>query len=181
MLNYTLYRCDKNLIQESKEFFNNKYLKKLKNENIVSRYLVIRLMKNYTHSNVRFLETFQNGAPKPIEDMYWSISHKTISNTIYVGATIDFKPIGIDIEYIKPRSKELLDIFSLEEYKIFGKKTWLNFYKIWTSKEALIKKLNLTLNNIENICFIDETHINYLDIIYKVRINKTKKLLYAIV
>lgn len=181
MFSYTIQECDKNLLHEAKNFFGNIYIKKLKDESIASRYLIIKLIEKSTCLNVKFLETFKNGAPKPLKNLYWSVSHKTISNTIYLSAIISTKPIGIDIEYIRPRSKELLNIFSTEEYKIFGKKNWLNFYKIWTTKEALIKKLNLTFNDLKNIHFVNKTNVTYSNVNYKVNIREIDYLICAIV
>lgn len=75
---------------------------------------------------------------------YWSVSHKPE----YVAAAISSVPVGIDIELNVLRSHELLETFSVPD--------WQTFYRHWVCKEALIKLLQLTINDLSHIQIEDE-------------------------
>jgi 4'-phosphopantetheinyl transferase len=77
-----------------------------------------------------------DGAPLPNEGFYWSLSHKRR----WAGAVIARSPVGLDIEEIAPRSPELFDkIGSPGEWDLLGGRTWENFFRLWTAKEATLK------------------------------------------
>ncbi len=180
MLKYKVQKCNNFFLKKAKNFFDYK-IKNMSDESIASRYLVIKLMEASNYHNISFLETLPSGAPKPISNLYWSISHKIVSKEIYIGVVISSEPIGIDIEYKKPRSCELLNFFSDKEYAILGDKNWLNFYKIWTAKEALIKKLNLELSQIKTIKFLNANYIQYLNLSYPIITKDETNIIYTIV
>ena len=70
---------------------------------------------------------------------YYSISYT--SNNILVW--VSKKPVWIDIEKYKYRDTLFFDQCLEEEWKCFNRKSWANFYVIWTAKEALFKYLKL--------------------------------------
>lgn len=59
--------------------------------------------------------------------------------------------LGIDIEFLKPRSKDFLEIFSKNEYEIIWEKNLENFYLMWTAKESIIKYVNGNLDDMWNM------------------------------
>ncbi len=76
------------------------------------------------------------GAPLPENGVYWSISHKPK----YAAAVCSNIPVGIDIEKIRPRGSALLNyIAKSDEWNHFNEKSWFNFFRIFTSKEAVLK------------------------------------------
>ncbi len=76
------------------------------------------------------------GAPLPVNGVYWSISHKPK----FAAAVCSNIPVGIDIEKIRPRGSALLNyIATPDEWNHFTEQNWLNFFRIFTSKEAVLK------------------------------------------
>lgn len=76
------------------------------------------------------------GAPVPENGVFWSVSHKSSS----AAAICSSFPSGIDVEIIRPRTESLMDyIASEDEWRIFDKKEWVSFYRIFTAKEAVLK------------------------------------------
>ena len=82
------------------------------------------------------LEKEENGAPVPAGGIYWSLSHKSR----YVAAVAAPKPVGIDIEQIRP-VKEGLDqrIAGPGEWNLFPGDRRVAFFRCWTAKEAVLK------------------------------------------
>jgi 4'-phosphopantetheinyl transferase len=80
-------------------------------------------------------------------DIHYNLSH---SGNIIVAA-FDSKPIGIDVEIIKPVSYQITrKVFDAEEQKHFetlsDREKLVYFYTIWTMKEAYLKKEGLGLS-----------------------------------
>lgn len=100
-----------------------------------------------------------NGAPIPDKGIYWSISHKNS----FAAAVCALYPIGIDIEYITPRTTALFSrIADKEEWGIFKDISWDNFYKIFTAKEAVLKMKGEGLKGLKKSRvqeILDDTHI----------------------
>lgn len=78
------------------------------------------------------------------------------------------KRIGIDIEELKDRNFNMIMDFCFNEYERHLVDTandkMLEFYKIWTSKEAYIKFKNLDFSYIKSVGFNEI--LNKMDIIY---------------
>ena len=121
------------------EEFNISYLKKEdiekisnykndinKKQGIISTYFKRKYVKDY--------KVLKSG--KPIsKNKFFSISH---SNKYVIYAENDKYEIGVDIEYIKEYNEKLINyICSSAEKNLI--KNAEDFYKIWTSKEGLIK------------------------------------------
>ena len=78
-----------------------------------------------------------NRVPLPNDGWYWSISHKPL----LAGAVIADRPVGIDIEHVKPRGREGLwdRLANAEEWHVAGERSWEMFFRLWTAKEATLK------------------------------------------
>ncbi|MEK6677395.1 MAG: 4'-phosphopantetheinyl transferase superfamily protein [Planctomycetota bacterium] len=77
-----------------------------------------------------------DGAPLPLETWHWSISH---TQTLAAAVVAD-RPVGIDVERIRPRREELFDaIGHPAEWEILQNRTWRSFFQLWTAKEAVLK------------------------------------------
>ncbi len=101
------------------------------------------------------LEQESNGKPLPIIispkiKLYWSISH----SENYIAGIVSIDPTGIDIAEYSERHYSLLDTHSTTEYDRIGSKDWRNFYRLWTGKEAIIKKMGAKLDDMKNISFL---------------------------
>jgi len=128
--------------KESLLYFNDKkYIEGLHNYNkkkcsIIWRYYISK--KNTIYNDKFYPRINEDWIPIYNNNIYWSLSHK--EHMIFFSVW-DIKH-WVDIEYIKRRSKSLLNIFWKKEYNILWRKDWLSFYRIWTAKESIIK-LNL--------------------------------------
>jgi len=77
-----------------------------------------------------------NGVPQPTDGHHWSISHKPL----WVAAAIADRPVGIDIEHLKPRRTNLFDqVGTADDWSVVGEPSWPGFFRIWTAKEAVLK------------------------------------------
>lgn len=82
------------------------------------------------------LDKDHRGAPQPQNGVYWSLSHKPG----YAAAVCGTYPLGIDIEAVEPRREELFEyIAPADEWLLLGDKSWENFFRIFTAKEAVLK------------------------------------------
>jgi len=124
-------------------------------------------------SNIHLIYLIKNmhGAPIPIKGVYWSLSH---SHQMVCGIVSNSK-VGIDIELIRPISLSLYNkIGNPEEWKICGGQSKLMFYRIWTSKEAVLKAEGVGIIDLDK-CFvdsiIDDTHliIQYKSLLWRIQ------------
>ena len=76
--------------------------------------------------------------------MYFSVSH---SEDI-IAVTIDSKKVAIDLEYVRPRNESLLQNVHVPDSPF---SPWENFYLQWCAKECLVKYLDSTSAEIENM------------------------------
>ncbi len=77
-----------------------------------------------------------NNVPQPLDGFHWSVSHKRQ----WAVAVIADRPVGIDIEHIAPRPRTLFDALAgADEWRLMGGRTWHDFFRLWTAKEATLK------------------------------------------
>jgi len=79
----------------------------------------------------------RDGRPRPVEGVYWSLTHKPA----YVGAIVARRLIGIDIETMVQRKTEALfdKVADSDEWALIGSRSWEGFHRYWTAKEAALK------------------------------------------
>lgn len=78
-----------------------------------------------------------SGVPLPIKGWHWSISHTRgmVCGVIYPA------PIGIDVERVQRRRQEIVAATATRaEYDVAGGFRWHTFTRIWSAKEAVLKK-----------------------------------------
>jgi len=139
MIKLTLQEVTTQNLQQAKNYFSEKYLDSLKNkpkESILARFLISQLVEKYYWIKNFLPKIDKNGVPVFENDIFWSISHKKDLVFVWVAK----EKFWLDLEIIKTRDENLLDIFEDKEYKLLWGKSWENFYILWTGKEAIIKK-----------------------------------------
>lgn len=86
-----------------------------------------------------------DGVPLPANGWYWSVAHKPD----YVAGVAGPGPIGVDIEPVHPRNRNLFDkIAAPEEWALGREEEWRLFFRFWTAKEAVLKAVGLGLKGL---------------------------------
>ena len=79
----------------------------------------------------------EEDAPLPSNGWHWSLTHAEH----FAAATIARFRIGIDIEEVRPRSQALVPrVTSRVELELLGGFDWQRFFRVWTAKEAVLKR-----------------------------------------
>ena len=152
MISYPMIRkiqiekITKSLLKEAQSYFLDDFIL-LPPHSLIARYLISKKIKEVFGVNNYLPKNTEAGKPCFEKNIYWSISYKED----WVAIAVFDRPIGIDLEILIPRDASLFSFISDAEWKIIGKKSWKNFYILWTGKEALIKKLNLNIDAIKSI------------------------------
>jgi len=130
------------LIMSAEHYFPKLYREQLAGsqnyfERISARYLISRLVK-YRFGVAEYLpESTPQGIPVYAENIFWSISY--YDKQVFIA--IDDHPVGVDFERVKVRNPLMFSLYSPQEWKAVGKIDWDTFYRIWTAKQALFKKM----------------------------------------
>lgn len=107
---------------------------------------------------LRLLLKDENGAPRPVGGIYWSLSHKPK----YVAAVVSRDKVGIDIEEIRPRPESLFARVASDEEWGIKQKSRDTLFRYWTAKEAVLKVIGIGIGGLRT-CRItsvpDENHI----------------------
>ena len=172
-MKFVLQKNKPDLIQKSKNYFPEKYLKELKNkqeESIVARYLISKLVEEKFWVKNFLPEIDEEWIPIFKNNIFWSISHK--KGIVFVW--VSDEKIWLDLEVIKPRDENLLDIFENIEYNILWWKNLENFYMLWTIKEALLKYNLAKLDDMKNfkLTWIEEQK----NVFWEIEFNKKLKI-----
>ena len=94
-----------------------------------------------------------NGAPQPVNGIYWSLSHKSE----YAAGVVSTHTIGIDIEKIKPVKDPIKNKIARQiEWDLGGTTPSHNlFFRYWTAKEAVLKATGQGLKGLSSCRIID--------------------------
>lgn len=88
----------------------------------------------------------QHGVPKPVNGIYWSLSHTEEC----VAAVVAPVPVGIDLEKIANFSPLLQQQIADErEWSLVTSVTPQVFYSFWTAKEAVLKAVGIGLQGLK--------------------------------
>ena len=94
----------------------------------------------------------ENNVPQPCEGYHWSISHKPR----WAAAVIADRPVGIDVEHVKPRREDLFDeIADQQEWSAVGGRSWPAFFRIWTAKEAVLKANGVGIGHLSDCKWVE--------------------------
>lgn len=152
---------NKQMIKRAQAHFPELYQSRLKakaspKHSLVARFLVSQLAKQHFSLSDFFPESDSENRPLPRKNvLFWSASYS--GDTIF--AAISQKPIGIDVENIRPRSETLLSWFSPEEYK--EAPSWKIFYQLWTKKEAVLKRFGSGVDEMSLIQKISDNQYDF--------------------
>ncbi len=137
--------------------------------------LLDKLLKSKGVTSYEFIKN-ENGKPflKDIP-IFFSISHSDGFCAVCISST----PVGIDCEKIDPSYGEKIELFASryfnESEALLLKNSQnkvLDFFKIWTAKEAYIKKLGLNGSYIKKIDTLNEEVEYYIEGEYIISILK---------
>ncbi|WP_198013819.1 4'-phosphopantetheinyl transferase family protein [Desulforegula conservatrix] len=112
------------------------------------------------HKNSEGMPLSQNG-------IWWGVSHKP---EIVAGA-VSHSPVGLDVEIIRPVSERLMErVSDKSERTLFKDDPVITFFKIWTSKEAVLKLLGKGLSGLSECKIHDVIANDHISVRYKERI-----------
>jgi 4'-phosphopantetheinyl transferase len=99
--------------------------------------VALRLSAQKSGLALTVLDKDADGVPLPDHGVYWSLTHKSE----FVAAVASNRPIGIDIEKIRPISRALQQrIADAHEWQLAeGRDVDRLFFYYWTAKEAVLK------------------------------------------
>ena len=133
---------------ELKTRIDNKKNKQTHRQSLLAYCLLLKILKTeFAIDNVD-INFSLNGKPYIKNGPYFSISHSDNK----VAIVVDDNEVGIDIEKVGEYNDAIVDKYfsiSEKEFLLKGDKN-LNFYKLWTAKEALIKKRGTGLKDLAN-------------------------------
>ena len=130
---FTDLKAFANLSEKEMEQFSEYRIEKVKKEKLISYYL----KKTYVG------DFYIGDHGKPMSNnMFFNISH---SKEVIVLATSKNIPVGVDVEVLKERREPLVRYVANEKEYDFIQSD-LDFIKIWTSKESLMKCLGTGLD-----------------------------------
>lgn len=116
---------------------------------IVRKYFLRKVLSTFLKCNPKAIHFQQSANKKPgIDGIQFNLSH----SENLVAIVLSTCPIGIDVEFIrKDFSYDIMldDCFSLTEQMLISKDVGssINFYTLWTRKEALLKASGEGLND----------------------------------
>lgn len=93
------------------------------------------------------LKKNSDGVPLPSNGWHWSVAHKPV----YVAGVAGPGPLGIDIEPVLPRSRNLFNkIADRREWRLGREDEWHLFFRFWTAKEAVLKAVGMGLKGLSH-------------------------------
>jgi len=106
----------------------------------------------------------ENGAPLPVNGKYWSVTHKPE----YAGGVFALKPVGMDIEKIRPCSPLIFKkIADYREWHLSASEPLRLFFRFWTSKEAVLKAAGTGIKGLSECKIAKISDEHHLIIAYK--------------
>ena len=120
-----------------------------KKQSVAAYILLNNILREYYNTTLCDLMFTENGKPYLENGPFFSVSH----TEGYVCVAVSRYPIGVDIEQIRNFDNKVLDrYFSASEKRyISNKNSAQRFFKLWTLKEAIIKREDRTLSQIADI------------------------------
>jgi 4'-phosphopantetheinyl transferase len=105
-----------------------------------------------------------DGVPLPANGWFWSVSHKPS----FVAGVAGTTPLGIDIESVRPRSRNLFHkIADRKEWQLGGEDEWQLFYRFWTAKEAVLKAVGIGMRGLSDCRIVAVKNPHHLTLSYR--------------
>lgn len=112
------------------------------------------------------LEKGEKGQPLPEKGIFWSLTHKTG----WVGAVAAKKPVGIDLERIKPiRDGMFAKVATKSDWNLVGGVNQASFFQLWTAKEAVVKAEGVGFSGFSRCRVGGPIEADILKILYETR------------
>lgn len=101
----------------------------------------------------------ERDAPRASNGWHWSISHSSLASLGLVVASVSRSPVGVDAESSarRPRSGTEVALSPAERALLRGLDDDAVFARVWTAKEAVLKKLGLGLTALSEVRLEDAT------------------------
>ncbi|MEE0946637.1 MAG: 4'-phosphopantetheinyl transferase superfamily protein [Acutalibacteraceae bacterium] len=154
-------QCLSLMTEERRKYINSLSDEKRKLTSVCAQWHILSLASEVSGKKYSEITVLRNEKGKPyLKDLpfHISISH---SDSL-VAVAINQNPIGIDIEKIKSRNLNLCRKLCDDEASIIrnSNNPTIDFYKIWTAKEAYFKMTGTGIVNLKSVSYkdIDCTH-----------------------
>ena len=161
-------QCLSLMSDSRKKYINSISNKKRRNESIAGEWLLRNAVSQFCgiESNEIKIERTDKGKPYIKDtDIFVSLSH----SGDFVAVAVDYVPIGIDIEVIKPLNLRVAHKVCSESDKRFiltgetEEQRLINFLKIWTAKEAYFKKTGTGITHIKELSYKDIKALHFIN------------------
>lgn len=95
-----------------------------------------------SHAELGALDKDREDAPLPSNGWHWSISH----GRGFAAGGVARERIGVDVERVEARKPDVVSrVTTRAELELLGGFRWEAFVRIWTAKEAVLKKAGVGL------------------------------------
>jgi 4'-phosphopantetheinyl transferase len=101
----------------------------------------------------------EKGVPLPVGGVHWSLTHKSDM----VGGVASLRPVGMDLETIRPVNEALLaKVADEREWQLVNGDRHRAFFRFWTAKEAVLKAVGKGMAGLSRcrvVATVDDCHM----------------------
>ena len=157
-------KCISLMEKERKDYINSCTNEKGKRLSVFGEWIAKKLIAEKCGCDIKDIHIYRDSKGKPfthINNTFFSISH----SGDFVCVAIDSVPIGVDIEVIRDINPAVIKKVCSDSDLIFlesGDET-LNFFKIWTAKEAYFKMVGTGIRGLKEISYTDLSPVHYFE------------------
>ncbi len=93
----------------------------------------------------------ESGAPLPSNGWHWSVTHAGA----FAAGVVCRAPVGLDVARIEPRDPGIVPrVTSRDELELLGGFDWAAFARVWSAKEAVLKKAGCGLGELSRCVLV---------------------------